>query len=161
MPITTIFTPIPNPLADAPSSRCNSTGTPNLDIPNEPSPISGHIAADYDRAFGHRSPSPAKPATRGRPAAIKNRYLQCLQSSRLTNSLATSIAKLTPDLRAPARLAPRTPKYQTNLVPFPETSPPIAAAFPQVSLPGASGLVFNPPNARHCSIDVRLTSGSV
>jgi len=164
MPITTIFTHIPNPLAGAPSSRCNSTATRNPDIPNEPSPISGHIAAGRDHSSGRRCPNPAQPrqpqpgSNHQKPyPATSGRYPHCLQSSRSSDSLVTSIANLAPHPRAPTRLDPGTSIYQTNPVPFPDTSLPNAARLH----PGASGLVFSSPNARHCSIDVRLMSGSI
>jgi|HubBroStandDraft_4_1064222.scaffolds.fasta_scaffold414386_2 hypothetical protein len=169
MPFTTTFSRKPNRL---PNSRPNSARTQIIETLNEPNPIFGHLAADRSRTFAQLRPAPIKPHQWRPPgnnekpsrlcAAVSNRFPQCAQSCRSRNHLIYSIPYPTLDPRAPTQLQPRSSKHRTNPVPFPDTSPPIAASSRRVSIsarPGASGLVFQPPNARHYSIDgSRLTA---
>jgi hypothetical protein len=160
MPITHT----PNRRPGARSSPCNSAGTQIQDIQNEPSPISGHLAASHDQALGHRCAVPVKPR-HPRPRsnhqklspAVCGQYPQCIQSSRSPDPLGYSIADPARNTSAPTRLNPETSVYQTTPVPFPDTAPPVAADSPRgsVSLPPALC------SARKMHDTNRLTSGAV
>ena len=147
MPITTKFSPRPNRLPNPRSLRCKSAGTRILDIQNDPSPISGHVAADRGQIFEQIRLAPTQLRQR-QPhsnneklhSAVSDRYPQCGQSCRSRDPLVYSLAHRTRDPRARIRLESGYSIYKTNLIPFPGASLPIAAGSPRGSAPAPPGL---------------------
>jgi hypothetical protein len=143
-----------------PDAPCNSAGTQSRDIQNEPSPIFGHLAAVQTQPLGQphpiRHPRPRSHHQKLTPA-VSALYPQYIQACRSPYPRVYSTADPARNTSAPTRPDPETSIYRTNLVPFRDTVPPIAAGSPRTSITSPPALC----SALQMHDTNRLTSGSV